>query len=137
MINENDFLHLTGIPWGNAWAEQWQGHVDHQFVDFVERVHELLDGLPIEDSRLRCALELFCEIDSEKARSIGLRYIDDRRGPIRWSARRLFETHFRNGWIQALPAWFSEGSFDSPILTKRQRQRKRKYGEPFTKDHLD
>jgi len=43
MINQNDFLHLTGIPWGTAWAERWRGHVDQEFVDFIDRTHESLE----------------------------------------------------------------------------------------------
>ena len=130
MINQNDFLTLTGLEWGLAWDSEWISGVDDEFVSFIAENHSTL-----ESSRMRCALTLFAAYNSAHARDVANEYVNDDRGEIRDAARNVFETHHKQNWIAVHPStdWKSNASFESPLLTKRQRQRQRKHGQAFAR----
>ncbi len=128
MIDQNDFLTLTGLDWGRARESQWVNNVDDDFVSFIAARHTTL-----EVPRLRCALDLFRSFNSSLARDIAHEYVNDLRSPIRGAARNVFTAHHAQGWISDIPQsdWQSNASLEPPQLTKRQRQRQRKYGQPY------
>lgn len=130
MIDRNDFLNLTGLEWGRAWESQWVNGVDDEFDSFIAGNHA-----DLEDPRLRCALDLFRSYNSSVARDLAQQYVNDMRSPIRDAARNVFTEHHQRGWIDSIPQsdWQSNASFDLPQLSKRQRQRQRKYGDPFAR----
>ena len=131
MIDHNEFLTLSGLEWGRAWESRWVNNVDDEFVSFIADIHTKL-----EDSRLRCALDLFRSYNSTLARQIAHQYVNDSRGPIRDAARSVFTAHHQRQWIDQFSQsdWRTNSSLEPAQLTKRQRQRQRKYGDPFARD---
>ena len=130
MINQHDFLTLTGLDWGKAWETQWVHGVDDEFVSFISARHHSL-----ETTRLRCALDLFRSYNSAAARDVAAQFVNTDNSIIRGAARNVFVAHHDAGWITRVPYddWQPNRELNPLPLTKRQRQRQKKYGQPFAR----